>query len=330
MSTFRFYPYATAPERVRLSVDPVSEEYPATADGTLLFHEARVDPVRLEVSVVVPGAVLEDVLPPHEQADPPTRVLLLCRSTESRQRFAWPLEGRRVLTREVEFRRQDWAGGVELQAVLVRDRDGSSPGYGAERGSLLAWSEVRRLLFDANSSPAGDFLDVEWRSFPEDPGFRAHSDHLFALDTALARPRLVLNSAVGGAPQIFESTGTHGPAARIRDAAFHLIAHQVWSSLLSTALAGLARASVSSPDRGEESLLGELEAWQRSILTEWAPALLPDVPAMDARRLLTASIHQVEFLEDLLLRRLPTAVQSRVQPHRSFDGLLREFMRREH
>lgn len=325
MSIDRFYPYRTCPDSLQLELDAPGLELPRGSDGALQIYDQDIAEVTLRAAVAMPGHVLPTVLAPEERNNPPVSVVLVCQSVEARRREARPLDGDGVYEITFTLRRSEWIGAVEFQAALVRTtaRQGLPAGFGADRGCLLAWSEPRRVLFDEPPLPPGNFLEVVWVRFDEgDEWLRRHESHLFALETTGPRPRLLLNSGVPGAVSILAGTGTRGPAARIRDATYHLIVHQVWSSLLAAAMGHLA-ATAPSPE--DEPDLDLLEPWQQGVLQGWAPFLFPEEEREGALKQLPASVRRQDTMDAVLLRRLPTAIQQRLSTFRGFEGLVQEF-----
>lgn len=329
MSPDRFYPYRTAPEQIRLTIDTESAEVRRSGDGSVLAYPDGTEAIDIRISIAIPDSVFERVIAPVESADPPLDVQVVYRSTESRKRSALSVSGDGIHEGTLTLRRRDWRGAVEIQAILVRTRDGDGlpGGFASARGSLLAWSPPRSVLFDEPPQPPGGQLRVQWEDFGRSPSRwrREHADDLFALDTTGDLPVVFLNSRISQAYAILQSPGTRGPRARIRDATYSMIVHQVWSSLLAIALAELARnMDLLEEDRLDpEERLGHIPGWQQSIVRDWSNYLYPDRDPGSALEDLVLAAGDPSKVRDVMSR-LPNAIQSRLRTVRGFDGLVRE------
>lgn len=329
MAVVRFYPHRTAPDQIRLTLDPASAGIERRQRSLVVTAQAPEE-IRVAVRVVVPPSVYSKVLPDDEikTEAPPVHVALVYRSDSSRKRGLIKLGGDRgVYNYELTLTRGDWFGRVELQAVLVRAKrnDHASAGFAAERGVLLSWSEPWFIDFDPVPPPGegSGFVIPIWENFEEssDSWRRQHSDNLFAVDLSPEYPVLYLNSRFPKAYEVLNSQAQRGRKARARDLAFYLIAHQVWSSLLGVALVELTELVIGSEDTTPEELLGSLGQWQRQILQDWSQWLFPKDREEAVAELVSAvknrSIHEV-------MARLPNAIQERFTTFRPFKELFEE------
>ena len=332
MSTAVFYPYRTGPGRITFGLDPVGVELQTSSDRSFIAYGEQLESLRLAVSAAVPDELVGSLLPPEETGNPPVGVRLLCRGKESRKRFVVNLTGDgTVYSGELNLDMNDYAGELICSIAVVRTTrmEVAVPGYASDRGAILAWSEERRILFDAPPKPQGNCLEVLWENFPEsvDPWRKRHPDNLFALDLHGARPRIVLNEAIQLARTVLDSAGSHGAKARVRDAAFSMIVHQGWSSLVSVSLARLATVKRDYPDEGADTpaeiLIKDLEEWQGIILQDWSRYLFPDEdPATALENMTAAAGEHGKTLE--IMGKLPNAIQARFRTYRSFEGLVKE------
>ena len=324
----RFYPYRTATGHMAFDLNlPDGIDLRRTGDGTILAYEEEVDAVTLHAAVCVTDDVFDRVLPPGELADPPVDVRLVYNSRESRRRSSISLSGDGIHEGVLTLERQEWRGAVEIRAILVRNRAASDvpSGFAADRGALLAWSETRRVLFDEPYQPPGDQLEVRWENFAEsaNPARRRGAGNIFALETGGERPMVLLNSGIPRAVDVLGSAGSHGRKARIRDATNFMIAHQVWSSLLATALAKLAAIERSGEQLDPEDLLGEAGDWEARVIRDWSRHLYPDLNPQGAlEALLGAAGDPAET--QTVMEYLPSAIQERFRTFRGFQGLVRE------
>jgi hypothetical protein len=324
MSTHRFYPYRAEADRILLTVEPVRAEIPCASDGTLLLYKTDLESVKLRVSAAVPAGIADQLVPPTEAHRPPLEVCLVCQSVESRKRSAQVLPGDGLHEGEITFRRNEWAGLAELRAFLVRTKRNSQQpaGFAADRGSALAWSRPLKVLFDEPPPHPGQHLDIQWESFSTsgDAWRRRNADQLFALDNSRDPPVLFLNRDLTGAYRILNSDAPHGKTARVRDATNLMLAHQVWTSLLATALAALAPYNADGGDSTPEDKLAELKDWQAGILYDWSRYLYPECdPQTALERVVSAAGDMVRTGE--VMGRLGNAIQSRFSSHLGFQKL---------
>lgn len=328
MNADRFYPYRTAADQIAFELDlPDGAGLRRTGDGSIVAYEDGPDVVRLHAAVCVTDDVFEKVLAPAERDDPPVDVKLVYGGRGSRRRCSMSLPGDGVHEGVLTLAREEWRGSVEFRAVLVRTAANPEPasGFATDRGSLLAWSERRRVLFDESHQPPGDRLEVEWENFADsgNPWRRRNANSIFALEITGERPRVFLNSGIPRAVDILGSAGTHGTKARIRDATNYMVAHQVWSSLVATALSSVAAVARSDQEMSTGDLLGEIREWEACVLQDWSRHLYPDRDDQLAlQTLVSAASDPVEM--QVVMTLLPNAIQERFRTFRGFQGLVRE------
>lgn len=323
MTTQRFYPHRTAPDGLTLAL-VVNPALPRRSDGVYDATAEEAGSIQIRGSVEMPAEVLHEVLPPSEAGDPPVEIVLTIRNLEGRQRRRVPVKGRQRKF-ELSLERHHWVGEVELRAFLLRTKDMASTALdaderlGAEQGIVLSWSEPTIILLDeAETSPPGRALHVEWIRFETTDHLRPFADHLFVLE-ADDPPKLLLNSGISGLYSTLEAKGTRGAKARIRDAVYMQIGHQVWSSLLASAITHFGILM----QEGGAVGLEDLDSWHGHVLRDWAPEMFPAGNADDA---LPAVIDAIENgqTEELLVSRLPTAIQRRLRSWNAFAGLARD------
>ena len=331
MTRHVFYPYRAAIGEVELSAEGLSPAVTPTDDLVLRLFEYEQDVYRVRFAVSVEDHLLKRVLPEEELADPPVTLVLFALGVQSHTRTSWNLgpptaDGTSI---EVTLPRADYAGILDFEAALVRtvprtDMDR----YAGEANLRLATSPRVRVEFDEPQSPPGRSIDVEWIDFREEPGLSRHPSSLFSLALSDGRPRILLNTAVERAVPVLTSNARTGARARVRDATFHLVVHQVWTSLLGHAAAALgavvARTEpVPDPDVGWEEVLAELMDWQQQVLRDWAPHLYWEVSRGDALdHLIEGALDGT--LSELITERLPHAIQDRFGTTKGFSGLVNQ------
>jgi len=183
------------------------------------------------------------------------------------------------------------------------------------------------VLFDEPHHPPGGKLPVRWEDFSRSDSRwrREHADSLFALDSSEDPPVIQLNSGIPQAYSVLQSHGTRGMKARIRDATYSTIVHQVWSSLLAIALAELAGTVVWPEEEhlDPEERLGRMGGWQQSIVRDWSIYLYPDRDPEAALEEVVSAADDARKMTDVMSR-LPNAIQKRLRTGRGFEGLVRE------
>ena len=333
-----FYPYLTAGEVLDLTIDPIDPALQILNDGSIAAWDVDQPVLVLNVQISLPSNVIESVLPATES---PTNVALrlVARSVTGRsRRLIYMEENGSGASGKAELRLDEFAGAIDLQAVLVRTSVTQTvvPGYASDKGSLLAWSRVGTVHLEEPTPPAGNYLEIYWKKFSEgDPWLVEHRDQLFAIDPSHdPSPKLYLNEEfMPNIRAVLDGRGTTGAKARTRDAAFGLIAHQVWSSLLSTAFDELGdvvriRQAEEVADDEVDSPFEELpHEWSRSVLLDWATSLYPERDPEDARDQIVQAVLG-GGTDELLLRRMPSAIQQKAPTVKGITGLIKEVLER--
>ena len=152
--------------------------------------------------------------------------------------------------------------------------------------------------------------------FREDPGLP--DENLFALRLQ-ERPVILLNSGIPFAFGILNSRGTHGAAARIRDAVYAQIVHQVWTSLIGHCFSSVLRVAAEDPS----TTLDRLAEWESQVVLDWAVAFYPG-EADNAAAVSDLIDELLTSGNTLLIERVADVIQSRMDTVRGFQGLVRE------
>jgi hypothetical protein len=313
-----FYPYRTGVEMVLLHLDIPGMEEPLRGDESLPIYHCQEPVIQLQASAIVPDTVWEKVFHESEQANPPAKLWLIAQSMESRSRRAFEFKGDgQVFEALIDLDLDEWAGKAEFQAVLVRTTtdDTLSSGYATDVGARLAWSKTHLALFEESPAQQRDALKIQWKKFEG-----SQKSQLFALDHAEPQPKLWLNSEVEGLYDVLNSRTTRGWNPVIAENTSYLIAHQVWTSLLATVVSHLAETG--EPDGAPD--LGELLEWERMVLDDWVESLFPDKQEDAALSTLLAQVGYHHFREELLVKRIPEAIQKRLNTYQGFEHLVKE------
>jgi len=324
MSTQEFFPYIAAPGAVELYLGAKRDDGSHDEAGSLCFLDGSVKAIRLEASASLSRSAMTRVLDPIEQGDPPVQLLLRYRSIGSRKRGTWPMEGGPTIYHaEVCLDRDEWIGSIEMQAMLVRVSSNQelADGYATDKGAKLAWSEPMTVSLEGGQAPNDRYIDVQWADFETDPRFSRHAArNLFDLDTRGSVPCLFLNSSFPRAKSVLSSEGTSSKIARTRDGVFAGIAHQVWSSLLTSAINRLIERQEHLTSISEGGLDG---TWEGYVLNDWAPVLFEEFEPASAIYQLEESITSRIGVDDVMAR-IARAIQTRGGTGDAFEKLMQE------
>ena len=337
MGSRRFYPYAVKPDAIQLGLQPTSAALVMMADGSLALDDPEATRVDLIAAASLDEFIYETLLDSSELSDPPVRVVLICRSRESRKRLVFDLQdsesrnGSVVFQRELSFDLSTWRGELILEVVLVRtttNRD-LPPDIGSDQGSRLAWSESRKILLSPPRPGPGTDINIDWVRFSEIEHLQPFSGHMWRLTYPPGgSPLLRMNLDMGKEFQdIVEVRYTSGEKLRTQKMVEASIQLQVWSSLLATALEKYrGETAVESDERDDDESAFSVDAmsrgWERDLLLEWAPRLFPDYS--DPLEYLEESArveHSNEFRD--MLARMGNAVQQYTGAAESVMGFIR-------
>lgn len=325
MAVQRFYPHRIAREgALQLKVSDLPTELIEHRERSIDAYTHHPEEVTLPFELSVDVRALAATRPESESSLDEIGLGLKIMSNSGRQRYLKYLpQGIDTSSYELVLRREDWFGPVDIHLVAVL-RSEASPvaGYASDKGALLGWSEPLRLMLDEQFAPPSGGLDIEWFKFTEYSTL--NDQHLFAMQASgKSGPRLLLNSDFPQAYGVLTSRGTRGAQARIRDATYMQIAHQGWSSLLGAAYGGL-REACQNGEGGGESPMEELLPWQAAVLRDWALYLFPEETDPEgALEKLVDSADEGEY-QDVLVNRLPSAINQRLRTGSAFEGLVRD------
>lgn len=318
-----FFPYSTSPDGISLSIIPGP---PATANGLSVdAWSDEPDLTKLALTIRISLDKIKRLLPTDESVDS-LRAWVRISSTSSRQRQRHPISLIETQDASLELRRDDWTGSVTISCVITRhDSRAPSEGLAADRGAVLAWSDDWVIHFDPPViTGLGTTFPVQWINFKESDEFLSVQDHLFVLreEGEEGLPEIVLNSGFVGAHPILTSKGTRGRNARIRDSVFSQIGHQAWTSVLGSIVIELgATADELMDPSGWDDLRPETAEWKASVVDDWAPFLFPEVDRAAAADRVAAAAISKNF-SDILIARIPSAIQRRLKTYRSFTGMV--------
>ncbi|MDW3217090.1 MAG: hypothetical protein R8F63_00645 [Acidimicrobiales bacterium] len=310
-----------------ISVTAVSDELGERPDGSL--DAQSVGPIAsLRLEVEIDTARLAECLSPGESVRDACSVVLLARSIASRRRDCierCPVEETTVF--DLDLPRARHRGLVELTVRVVRSVDVAEPepGRAFEIGELLGEADPVRVHFDEPQTAPGASLEVEWRDFASDPKLQDQREHIFALDDA-EPPVILLNSGIRMLYEILSNKGPRGRPAKIRDAVFMQIVHQVWTSLLGDAAAAALEAKAELERSGQPpdatAVLDEVGGWRAVVLRDWAPSLTGESDPEQAVDRVVDDL--ADGLGLLLVNAVPRAIQERLGTRKSYDGLVKE------
>jgi len=257
----------------------------------------------LRVTIDVPRATIERVVPTAERSSPPLAVVVVlrCRTTHLRRGVEAIAsdapsdsteDGLQSYVARIAVDRQDVRDTVELLPFLVRRRDARAPEarYARAAGARIASGWGWKIVVDASPRGRSRHIDVRYTSFSDSDWemLREAADTLYLLEADLNQP------------------------VRLRDLAFDRIAVSVWMQLFLHAARDV--------DEDGETMF----EWGRGVLENWLPDLMPDTHDAELRveRLREARDDASELAA--LLQRLDTLLQRRDHAVRHLVRMLEE------
>lgn len=274
----RFLPYRYARCGIDLQILRATLEgkdvVEPSRDATLLELDVPWNRATIELRVSVAASCGELLPAPHREGDLGVLIVLRCPATFLRIGQYVPLvQFDAPISYELEIARADFAGSAELRTYLVRNRaaDGH-PGYASSIGARIADSRSWELRFDRPRESHGDYLDVRYRRFSEDPAIaRRDKTNLYSLDLDQPSPVLWINGDHERLAGVLDSRGTIGRSARIREVAFDQIAQAVWGQLFLRAARDLVLLEETTYE------------WQDSVLTQVLKDVYPEIKSDEER-----------------------------------------------
>jgi hypothetical protein len=322
MSALRSLPFSTADSALTFELLELPAGVHSRTDETLDAYSDVNQPFVLQFAVDPDVEELAACLPEGRTVED-LELCLVSRSTRSRTRTVEAQLGVASGILSASLDPSQLMGKVELTLVarLRRDLD-RAPGYAHLKGSTIATQTAAVVWFDEPPTFSGDALEVLWRDFDEDPTLE--DGHLFAIGLE-GRPVIYLNEAESMSPlrTVLESKATHGVMARTRDVIYQQIVHQAWTSILGHCFLVVQHHG----DEAAETVLDELDEWMVAVLSEWAPAFVPE--EQDPEEALIALVDRVrESGNEFLLVVAPAAIQRKFDTMKGFRGLATEFAAR--
>jgi hypothetical protein len=301
----RFLPYRYARAGLELSIERCllddRDELAPDHEACAIDLDVRWTTATLDMRVELPQETRDRVLAPGTPAGA-IDVLVIVRSPSTffRSAVRVPMpQGHAKLS--LVLQRDQLAGLAELEAVAVRTTDaehGSEHGeHASARGVRIADSRSWQLRIDRVQEPRGEYLDIRYHPFSKEPTVPAR-DHgnLYLLRLEQETPELWINADHERIAAVFDSKGTVGRHARLREVAFDQVAHGVWTQLFMRA----ARDYVANEETSY--------AWQDAVLDLLLRDVFPELRSVAERR---DRLAELWGELPLLLARLDAALQRR-------------------
>lgn len=318
----RFLPYRYARSGLGLSIARClldgRDELAPDDEAYAIDLDVRWTTATLELRVELPQETRDEVLAPGTPADA-IEVLVIVRSPSTFFRSAVRVPMRHAhATLSLVLERDQLAGLAELEAVVVRTTDAERTAghsnehgeYASARGARIADSRTWQLRIDRVQEPRGEYLDIRYHPFSKEPTVPAR-DHgnLYLLRLEQETPELWINADHERIAAIFDSKGTVGRHARLREVAFDQVSHGVWTQLFMRA----ARDYVANEETSY--------AWQDAVLDLLLRDVFPELRSVAERRDRLAELWS-EL--PLLLARLDAALQRRAGVSAHLSKLIEE------
>ncbi len=245
-------------------------------DSHVLDLRSAWSRARVVLEVTMAPELLEQVLPEDERDEPPLTVLVSVRCGETRLRrgVRAELSVEAPVLVAVDVEHSEILGAAELIPFLVRTKDAAAAtvGFARKRGSRVAGGRAWTLRTDLERAPAGRYLELQFKSFSEDPLIPlAERGAVWRLEVMAEDPILWLNQDHTAIANLLRYDGSQGRRARARDVIFDRISASVWTRLFL-----LAADNVLQDE-------GEADGWEQSVLDYMLPDLYPGVPTKAAR-----------------------------------------------
>ena len=311
----RFLPYRYARSGLELSIERCllddRDELAPDDEACAIDLDVRWTTATLDVRLELPQETRERVLAPGTPADAiDALVIVRSPSTFFRSAVRVPMRSGRA-TLSLLLQRDQLAGLAELEAVVVRTTDAKrAEEHASARGIRIADSRTWQLRIDRVQEPRGEYLDIRYHPFSKEPTVPAR-DHgnLYLLRLEQETPELWINADHERIAAVFDSKGTVGRHARLREVAFDQVAHGVWTQLFMRA----ARDYVANEETSY--------AWQDAVLDLLLRDVFPELRSVAERRDRLA-----ELWGELpwLLARLDAALQRRAGVSAHLSKLIEE------
>lgn len=311
----RFLPYRYARSGLELSVERClldeRDELAPDEEACAIDLDVRWTSAALELRLELPHATREEVLAPGTPAEAiDALVIIRCPATFYRSAVRVPMP-RAQATVSLVLERDQLAGLAELQAVVVRATDAErAEEHATARGVRIADSRTWQLRIDRMQEPRGEYLDIRYHPFSKEPTVPAR-DHgnLYLLRLEQETPELWINADHERIAAVFDSKGTVGRQARLREVAFDLVAHGVWTQLFLRA----ARDYVANEETSY--------AWQDAVLDLLLRDVFPELRSVAERR---DRLAELWGELPLLLARLDAALQRRADVSAHLSKLIED------
>jgi len=312
----RFLPFAFARHGLRLVMSDVAldgKALPLDEHEVIHLDDESWRELRLAGSVEVGDEALS-TLPADERAhaDELAALWLVIRCDRTALRRGVHVGPAGAGTRDFALTvpRADVDGPLEVVPWLVRARAGPpTPGYAASEGARLA-SGPRLTVYPHEPAPrAGDFLEVVYVRFSEDPVLQHQPWRLYQLETHGDTPILRINADHESIVRVLDARGQTGLDARLREAFYDQISRGVWSLLFTTAVETL-------DSEGQTN-----RPWQQGVIRELLPHLFPDTPKRERMHELVA-LREDESHLSLLAEKCDEALQRRLDAVKHMTRLI--------
>jgi len=330
MPAATFYPYRVAANEIDLGLSGLHGTGLAGYGGdSQILEEPVPTMIHLCASVSLDNSIYSSVLDQDELDDPPVSIYLIGKSRGSRKTVVrnagtghWN-NGVGVYRVEMEFSRAECVGDMTFEAVMVRDRPRSVHGgqYATEEGSRLAWSQERTILFDRPALHSGTALPFHWVNFSSeaDPELNSRKNQMcFLRYSGENLPTVFMNRDMGQEFEDLLQNSQNGVRLRSQQAVEGILQMQIWNSVLMAAINSYQNESRSAAadsmdgddDQGILAVHDMSPGWQRDLLLEWAPQLVPHVSDHESALAEALSPDTPESMRDLF-GRVGDAIQVR-------------------
>lgn len=279
------------------------------------LEDDQWDVLQLRLAVSMDEEVLSRVIPEQERGKPPVHCVLALHEPRTRLRRSVlvVLDGEGRAEVDLRLDRHEVAAPVSLTPWLVRSEAGPFvPGHANEVGHRLATGRTFTVSPYAPHVRPGQFLDVQYKSFQDDPNLRHQAYRVYYLDVAADVPALFVNSDNPEVVEALDAKGQTGIKARLREVFYDVLSVGVWTQLFLCSVEALS-------EEGEAR-----HPWQTGVLAELLPKMFPRVRNQHLRIAELLAVREDDHALSLLSGLCDQALQQQLDLAKHMQRLVQE------
>ncbi len=224
-------------------------------------------------------------------------------------------------------RLKNFAGEIEIEPLVLNTapklHDRRSGLY-LQKGTILGWSDPILIVLERSRAGLSTLFDFRWAKFSELERLGLTGEEFFKVVWD-QKPILYLNLETEHLQTVLLNKAKVGRVARTRDTINALIAHQVLSAAISSALKNMLDLR-ETEDEDVESVLARMKPQEALVLRAWASVIDPVGGANRRAEDVLSSLYEESpsHISALLVEELPARLQRALSSERKTRGLLAE------